>query len=131
MPSAKKYKVLMLTGYNIKSITTKTALKYTISGLTKDATYRVAVRARLKGSPGRRSVAISRKPGTGTCTGNISDNDLKLDSLLQPVTGHKFTNSELGSSVQIKVRVKNLDDVAISNFDIKYSVNGGAWVSEN
>ena len=31
----------------------------------------------------------------------------------------------------MKARVKNLDDAAISNFDIKYSVNGGGWVSEN
>jgi hypothetical protein len=56
---------------------------------------------------------------------------LKLDSLLQPITGRKFTISELGSAVQIQARVKNLDNVAISNFDVKYSVNGGAWVSEN
>jgi hypothetical protein len=131
IPSATDYEVFMLRGDDMQSMATTTALNYTFGGLSKDSIYWVAVRARLNGSPGRRSVAISRKPGTGTCAGNISDNDLKLDSLLQPITGRKFTNSELGSSVQIKARVKNLDNVAISNFDIKYSVNGGAWVSEN
>jgi hypothetical protein len=121
----------MLRGDDMQSMATTSALTYTFSGLSKDSIYWVAVRARLNGSPGRRSVAISRKPNTGTCAGNISDNDLKLDSLLQPITGRKFTNSELGNSVQINARVKNLDNVAISNFDVKYSVNGGPWVSEN
>ena len=131
IPNATDYEVFMLKGDDMQSVATTTALNYTFSGLSKDSTYWVAVRARLNGNPGRRSLAISRTPGTGTCTGNISDNDLKLDSLLQPLTGRKFTNSELGNSVQIKARVKNLDDAAISNFDIKYSVNGGGWVSEN
>jgi len=131
IPSATDYEVFMLRGDDMQSMATTTALTYTFSGLSKDSTYWVAVRARLNGNPGRRSVAISRKPATGTCAGNISDNDLKLDSLLQPVTGRKFTLSGLGNSVQIIAQVKNLDDVAISNFDVKYSVNGGAWVSEN
>lgn len=131
IPSANDYEVFMLRGDDMQSMATTAALTYTFSGLSKDSTYWVAVRARLNGSPGRRSVAISRKPSTGTCAGTISDNDLKLDSLLQPLTGRKFTISELGNSVQIKARVKNLDNVAISNFNIKYSVNGGAWVSDN
>ncbi|HEY1870729.1 MAG TPA: T9SS type A sorting domain-containing protein, partial [Chitinophagaceae bacterium] len=110
---------------------TTTSTTYTFSGLSKDSVYWVAVRARLNGSPGRRSVAISRQPNTGTCAGNISDNDLKLDSILVPVTGRKFTLSELGNAVQIKVRIKNLDDGPINNYDVKYSVNGGAWASEH
>src|SRR5262249_48384430 len=104
---------------------------YTFSGLSKDSTYWVAVRARLNGSPGRRSVAISRKPNTGTCAGSISNNDLKLDSLLQPNTGRKFTLSELGNAAQIQIRLKNLDDSAITNFNVRYSVNNGPWVTEN
>ena len=131
IPNATDYEVFMLKEDGMQSVATTTALTYTFSGLSKDSTYWVAVRARLNGSPGRRSVAISRKPNSGTCAGNISDNDLKLDSLVQPITGRQFTLSELGKAVQIKARVKNLDDVPISNFDIKYSVNGGAWISEN
>ena len=133
IPNATDYEVFMLRGDDMQSmaIIPSTTLSYTFSGLSKDSTYWVAVRARLNGNPGRRSVAISRKPSTGTCAGDISNGDLKLDSLLQPLTGRKFTLSELGNSVQIHARVKNLNDSAISNFDVKYSVNGGAWVSEN
>src|SRR5204863_3528291 len=70
-------------------------------------------------------------PNSGTCLGNISDNDLKLDSVLSPLSGRRFTSTELGNAVHIQVRIKNLDDVPINNFDVKYSVNGGAWVTEN
>ena len=129
--SATDYEVFMLRGDDMQSMATTTDTTYTFSGLSKDSIYWVAVRARMNGTPGRRSVAISRQPSSGSCAGNISDNDLKVDAVLQPVSGRKFTSSELGNAVQIKVRVKNLDDVAITNFDIKYSVNGGGWTSEN
>jgi hypothetical protein len=131
IPGATDYEVFMLQGNDMQSIATTTATTYTFSGLSKDSTYWVAVRARLNGNPGRRSVAISRQPNSGTCAGTISDNDLKLDSVIAPISGRKFTSSELSSSTQIKIRIKNLDNTAISNFDVKYSVNGGAWVSEN
>src|SRR5262249_38894418 len=116
IPSATDYEVFMLRGDDMQSMAIVAAptLNYTFSGLSKDSTYWVAVRARLNGSPGRRSVAISRKPSTGTCAGGISNNDLKLDSLLQPGTGRQFTLSQLGNAVAIQVRVKNLDDSAIT-----------------
>jgi hypothetical protein len=131
IPGATDYEVFMLQGSDMQSMAVTTDTTYAFSGLSKDSVYWVAVRARLNGNPGRRSVAISRQPNTGTCLGNISDNDLKLDSILTPLSGRKFTSSELGNAVQIKVRIKNLDDVAINNFDVMYSVNGGAWVTEN
>jgi hypothetical protein len=131
IPNATDYEVFMLKGDDMQSIATTTTPTYTFSGLSKDSVYWVAVRARLNGNPGRRSVAISRQPNTGTCAGNISDNDLKVDSILVPVTGRKFTLSELGNAVPVTVRIKNLDDGPINNYDVKYSVNGGAWVSEH
>jgi hypothetical protein len=131
IPSATDYEVFMLSGDDMQSIAIITDTTYTFSGLSKDSVYWVAVRARLNGSPGRRSVAISRQPNSGSCAGSISDNDLRVDSLAAPLSGRKFTSSQLGNSVQIKLRVKNLDDVAISNFDVKYSVNGAPWITEN
>jgi hypothetical protein len=131
IPHATDYEVFMLRGNDMQSIAITTDTSYTFTGLSKDSTYWVAVRARLNGNPGRRSVAISRQPNTGTCSGTISDNDLKADSIIAPLTGRKFTSSELGNAVQIKVRIKNLDDAPIGNYDVKYSVNGGGWVSEH
>src|SRR4029078_7181131 len=85
----------------------------------------------INGSPGRRAIVISRQPNNGSCTGTISDNDLKIDAIIAPTSGRKFTYTQLGSSTAITVRVKNLDDAPMSNFDLKYSINGSAFVTEN
>ena len=65
IPNATDYEVFMLKGDDMQSMATTTALNYTFSGLSKDSTYWIAVRARLNGNPGRGSVTISRKPDTG------------------------------------------------------------------
>ncbi|ANE52554.1 S8 family serine peptidase [Flavisolibacter tropicus] len=129
--NASDYEIIRLKGGEMVSVGTTTGTSYTISSLSPDSVYWVSVRARVNGAPGLRSVAISRQPNTGTCTGTISDNDLKLDAILTPTSGRKATSSALTSTTPIKVRVRNLDDVAISNFSVKYSIDGGStWVTE-
>jgi hypothetical protein len=126
------YEVMMLRGDDMASIATVPAgqTNYTFSGLSKDSIYWVTVRSILNGNPGRRALAISRQPNNGTCSGTISDNDLKIDAVIAPVSGRQFTSTSLGASTVISVRIKNLDDAAINNFNIKYSVNGAPFVSE-
>ncbi|MGN6163641.1 MAG: S8 family serine peptidase [Flavisolibacter sp.] len=128
---ATDYEVMVLQGEDMKTVATTTALSYTFNGLSKDSTYWVTVRPRISGKAGRRSVAISRKPNTGNCSGTISDNDLKLDAILAPKSGRKATSTALNASQVVSIRIKNLDDVAISNFTVQYAINGGAWVTEN
>jgi hypothetical protein len=127
---ATDYEVMMLKGDEMKPVTTTTATSYTFAGLSKDSTYYVTVRARIDGKPGRRAVALSRQPNSGTCAGVISDNDLKLDAVLSPKSGRMATSTALGSAESIKIRVKNLDDVPVSNFTVAYSINGGTPVTE-
>src|SRR4029079_5578995 len=102
---------------------------YSISGLSKDSVYWVSVRARVNGSPGRRATAISRQPNSGTCSGDISNNDLKIDAILAPTSGRLHTSSELSPTTTVSVRIKNLNDSTVNNFDLRYSVNGGAFTS--
>ena len=128
---ATDYEVMTLQGDEMKTTAVTDATSYTLSGLSKDSTYWVTVRARINGSPGRRAIVISRQPNNGSCTGTISDNDLKIDAIIAPTSGRKFTSTQLGSSTAITVRVKNLDDAPVSNFDLKYSINGSAFVTEN
>ena len=128
---ATDYEVMMLRGDAMQTVGTTAATSYTFSGLSKDSVYWVTVRARVSGSAGRRAVAISRQPSTGTCSGTISDNDLKIDAILAPVSGRLYTSTQLTASTAVTVRVKNLDDAAVTNFDLKYSINGGAYVSES
>ena len=128
---ATDYEVMMLQGDEMKMIATATGTNYTISGLSKDSIYWVTVRARINGTAGRRAIAISHQPNSGSCTGTISDNDLKIDAIISPTSGRKFTSTQLSSSTAITVRVRNLDDAPASNFDLKYSINGGPFITEN
>ena len=126
---ATDYEVMMLRGDEMISMGTTAGTTFTLSGLSKDSVYWVSVRARVNGSPGRRAVAISRQPNSGTCTGSISDNDLKIDAILAPVSGRLHTSSELSATTTISVRIKNLDDATVNTLDLKYSVNGGAFTA--
>jgi hypothetical protein len=128
--SATDYEVMMLRGDEMVSIAITANTSFAISGLSKDSVYWVTVRSRLNGKPGRRADAISRQPNTGTCVGAISDNDLKVDALLSPMSGRLLTSSALTTTTPVSIRVKNLDDNAIASFNVKYSVNGGAFMSQ-
>lgn len=123
---ATDYEVMILRGDEMVPVATTTATTYTFSGLSKDTTYWVTVRPRINGNPGRRAYAISRLPNNGTCTGTISDNDLKMDSIIAPATsGRLFTASALSNSVPVTIRIKNLDDVvSSSSIDVSYYING-------
>lgn len=123
---ATDYEVMILQGDEMVPVTTTTATTYTFSGLSKDTTYWVTVRPRINGKPGRRAYAISRLPNNGTCAGTISDNDLKIDSIIGPATsGRLFTLSALSNSVPVTVRIKNLDDaISSSSIDMSYYING-------
>ncbi len=123
---ATDYEVMILQGDEMIPVATTTATNYSFSGLSKDTTYWVTVRPRINGNPGRRAYAISRLPNNGTCAGTISDNDLKVDSIIAPATsGRLFTASALSNSVPVTIRIKNLDDaVSSSGIDVSYYING-------
>ncbi len=124
------YEVMMLLGDEMKTVTTTTGNTYTFSGLSKDSVYWVTVRPRVNGKSGKRALAIQRQPASGTCAGNISDGDLKIDAILSPVSGRRFTSTQLTSTSAVSVRIKNIDDAPAANFEVKYSINGGAFISE-
>lgn len=130
--NASAYEVLMLKGAEMRTIGTTTSTSYIINNLSKDSLYWVGVRAGINGTWGRRSVAVSRQPNNGNCSGSISDNDLQLNAILSPVSGRKFTSTELTNATTVSVEVKNLDDAAVTGFTLKYSIDGGNnWIAEN
>jgi hypothetical protein len=130
---ATDYEVMRLIGDEMVSVAVvpNTATSYVFNDLSKDSTYWVTVRARINGSAGYRATAVSRQPNNGTCSGGISDNDLKVDAIVTPaISGRKFTSTSLSAVTPLIVRIKNLDDAAVNNFDIKYSFNNGPWITE-
>jgi hypothetical protein len=126
---ATDYEVMMLRGDEMISMGTTAGTSFNIGGLSKDTLYWVSVRARVNGSPGRKAPAISRQPNSGTCSGSISNNDLKIDAILAPASGRLHTSSELSATTTISVRIKNLDDAVINTLNLKYSGNGGAFTA--
>lgn len=130
------YEVMMLQGKEMVTIASlpNSSLTYTIGDLNKDSIYWVTVRPLIgaSNSPGRRGIAVSRQPNTGTCAGTVSDNDIKADAILSPAaSGRLLTSTALGSSVPITVRIKNLDNTATpGNINVSYSLNGGPAVNE-
>jgi hypothetical protein len=126
---ATDYELIIKQGPEMVPVVTTTATTYTFSGLNRDSTYWFSVRPRISGNAGRRAVAISRQPNSGSCAGSISNNDLELDSIVSPNTGRKFTSTEI-TATNLVVRIKNLDDAPITGFDVKYSINGSAYVTQ-
>ena len=125
------YAVMMLKGEEMEAVAYTTATSYSFSGLSKDSIYWFTVMPRINGKGGKRAPAISRQPNTGTCAGAVSDNDLKIDAVLAPVSGRLFSSSQLSATTALSVRIKNLDDATVNNFDLKFSINGGAFIMEN
>ncbi|HVG12373.1 MAG TPA: hypothetical protein VM843_05175, partial [Flavisolibacter sp.] len=131
IPGATDYEVMRLRGSEMESVAFTTDTSYVISGLSRDSLYWVGVRARAGGKPGGRSLALSRQPSNGSCSGTVSNNDLELAAIISPLTGRQFTSSALTASSAITVEIKNLDDAPVTGFDLRYSLNGWAWITEN
>lgn len=129
---ATDYEVMMYKGDEMVPVATVNSTSYNISGLSKDTIYWVAVRARINGKPGRHSPTIGRQPNNGTCSGAVSNNDLKIDAIMSPKrSGRKFTSTELSATTTITIRIKNLDDSPTTgDIPVRYSVNGGPAINE-
>jgi hypothetical protein len=59
-------------------------------------------------------------------SGPGEDGDLSVSAIIQPVTGAGLTNAEI-----ISANVKNEGTSVLSGFNMKYSINGGAAITEN
>jgi len=121
---ANDYEVFELLGTEMVSIGTTNATSYTLSGLNPSSEYWVTVCARINGKRGRKGLALKRVPNTGSCAGSVSDNDIRMDSIIAPVYGRIATSTALIVNTVVSARIKNLDDANITSFNMLYSVNG-------
>lgn len=121
---ASDYEVMRLQGTEMKPVGVTTGLKYTFDALSRDTTYYFSVRPRLNGIPGRRAVAVKRKPDSGTCAGTISDNNVGIDSIISPVkSARMLTSSQLSGTQPVKISIRNFDDQPLTRpFEVGYSI---------
>jgi hypothetical protein len=127
---AADYEVFQLQGNQMVSIATTTATNYVVGGLSTNTEQWVTVCARLAGQKGRKAFAIKRTPKSGTCAGIISNNDIKMDSIVAPVYGRLNTSTALTASTIVSARIKNLDDANVTSFKMRYYIGATLIVED-
>ncbi len=132
IPSATSYDIMQLKGDSMQKVASTTTTSFLLGNLNRDSTYWLAVRAVNGSSPGRRSTGGMILPSGGACALTALDNDYTVDSLIGPLTGRKFTSSQLGSGETIQIELKNLGTIPSgSSFNLSYRINGGPVVTES
>jgi hypothetical protein len=130
IPAATSYDIMMLKGSSMEVIATTTNTSYLLAGLNKDSTYWLAIRGVMGTVKGRRSTAQRVTPSGGSCASPDFDNDLTPDLWLAPVTGRKYTSSQLGLLAP-RVRLANRGSIATAGaVSLSYQVNGSVPVTE-
>jgi len=124
------YEVMKLEKGEMVVVDTTSSLKYIFRNLLEDSTYWVTARSVINKQPGRRAVALSRKPDNGTCIDAVFNNDLKASALISPLIGRQFTSTQFTQDQEIIFQIKNLDDQPVNFCTASYSVNNGNWVTE-
>ncbi len=126
------YDIWQQKGDSMAIIGNTTSLSYLISGLNSSTTYWFGVSAKNGSINGRRSVSRSALPATGVCTLSNFDNNFKAVSIDAPVTKRQFTSDVLTAAEQIRLTIKNLDNIASAgSYDLYYQINNDPAVMES
>lgn len=128
--NATQYQILKKIGDDLVSVDTVNSTQYVLKNLPLDSICYVAVAPFINGQLGFRSVAISRLPNQGSCSGTITDGDLMVQGILSPKTGRQHTSIALTANESMTILVRNLDDVTVANFKISFKVNNSGWQSQ-
>jgi hypothetical protein len=127
---ATSYDILQLSGDSMKVIGNTTASPFLITGLDKRKRYWFATAAKNNSVSGRRSIAVSALPATGACSLAAFNNDLKIDSILEPTTARQLFSNAANATKPVKVLIKNLGTVAVSGpYNVSFDY-GGTIVTE-
>ncbi|MEO6719815.1 MAG: S8 family serine peptidase [Ferruginibacter sp.] len=122
---ASSYDVLQLVGDSMQVIGNSTGVSYLVKGLDKNEKTWLGVAAKNGAFSGRRSVSISVIPNSGPCVLASFNNDLKVDTILEPVTARKGYANAANAIKPVKVLIRNLGTVATSGpFTLSFSYNG-------
>ncbi|HEV3413313.1 MAG TPA: S8/S53 family peptidase [Puia sp.] len=131
VPSATSYDIMRLEGDSMVKIAGTAATTLLQGNLNRDSSYWFSVRAVNGSSPGRRAVAVNIIPSGGACSLTALNNDYTIDSLIGPPSGRQFTSTQIGSSSNISVELRNLGTIPSGTaFTMSYQVNGGPTITE-
>ncbi|MEO7925798.1 MAG: S8 family serine peptidase, partial [Saprospiraceae bacterium] len=128
--SADHYQISAIKNEKLLSFSTTSTNSMIVGGLPIDSAAWITVAAAFtSGQQGLRTRAIQITPSGGNqCTWS---DDLRLDSIIQPMSGRKFTSSALGVADSIKVHITNEGTTNASGFSLSYVINNGAPVTQS
>ena len=128
--NATSYDVYQLLGDSMKAIGNTTSTSYLITGLNKNQVYWFAAAAKINSIPGRRSIAVSIIPNSGECTLAAFNNDLKVDTILEPNTARQLFANAANATRPVKVSIKNISAGNVTGpFNVSFDY-GGTIVTE-
>jgi hypothetical protein len=127
VPNATAYRMLKKVGYGLQVIDMTTDTSYTFKGMPVDQRSYITVEPVINGIPGYRALALTVVANSGDCLGTPSQGDLMLEKVVAPQNGRMYTTTQLGSLLQVVVKVRNLYQVPCFNYTIAYQLNGGSW----
>ncbi|MEO6550639.1 MAG: S8 family serine peptidase [Ferruginibacter sp.] len=131
LPGATSYDILKLSGDSMQVIGNTATTTWLLSGLEKNTLVWLGVTAKNGTAAGRRSVSIGMLPNTGPCTLASFNNDLKVDSILEPNSARQGFANEGNATRPVKILIRNLGAVAVSGLlNVSYSY-GASTVTEN
>ncbi len=122
--AATSYDILQLSGDTMQVIANTTGTSYILKGLDVNIRTWLSVAAKNGAVSGRRSIGVSAVPNSGACTLATFNNDLKADSILEPVTARQGFANAGNATKPVKISIRNLGTVSVSGpFDVSYSYN--------
>lgn len=129
--AANSYDILQLSGDTMKLIGNTATNSFIIKGLSTDQLSWFGVAAKNGATTGRRSLSVSSLPGTGPCSLATFNNDLEVDSLLEPNTARQGYANAGNATKPVKILIRNLGSMPVSGpFNVFYSY-GSSIVTES
>jgi subtilase family protein/type IX secretion system substrate protein len=122
IPAATSYDVMMLRGKNMQVIANVTNTSYSLSGLSIDTAYWVAVRGVVGTTAGRRSTAQCINP-------KAIPPDLTV-VVYRSFKGRKYTSSQLGILNPQVLILSQRYSATSGNASVSYQVNGNTPITE-
>ncbi|MEO7766838.1 MAG: peptidase S8, partial [Ferruginibacter sp.] len=122
VPGAAAYDILKLAGDSMQVIGNTTSASWVVQGLDKNKLAWLAVAAKNGTEAGRRSISVGILPNTGPCTLAIFNNDVKVDSILEPVTARQGFANATNATRPVKILIRNLGQVAVNGpFNLSFA----------
>lgn len=127
---ATSYVIYQLAGDSMQVIGNTVSFPYLVTGLDKNKTYWFGVAPKNGTVAGRRSISVPVIPNSGPCSLAAFNNDLKIDTIAEPLTARQFFSNAANATKPVKVSIKNTSAAIVTGpYDISFDY-GDAVITE-